>query len=54
MDPLQVSVNIEDLRKNRKNEMKKIINENIKIERVEVLREEQAKTVSRNERPLEI
>ncbi|MCT4570500.1 threonine--tRNA ligase, partial [Bacillus thuringiensis] len=36
------SVNIEDLRKIEK-EMKKIINENIKIERVEVSREEAAK-----------
>ncbi|OUB93429.1 threonine--tRNA ligase [Bacillus thuringiensis serovar medellin] len=39
---LQSSVNIEDLRKIEK-EMKKIINENIKIERVEVSREEAAK-----------
>ena len=36
---LPSSVNIEDLRKIEK-EMKKIINENIKIERVEVSREE--------------
>ena len=49
---LPSSVNVEDLRKIEK-EMKKIINENIKIERVEVSREE-AKTVSRNERSLEI
>ncbi|PGS81695.1 threonine--tRNA ligase [Bacillus cereus] len=39
---LPSSVNIEDLRKIEK-EMKKIINENIKIERVEVSREEAAK-----------
>ncbi|HHB2482370.1 TPA: threonine--tRNA ligase [Bacillus cereus] len=42
------SVNVEDLRKIEK-EMKKIINENIKIERVEVSREEAAK---RNHRKL--
>lgn len=39
---LPSSVNVEDLRKIEK-EMKKIINENIKIERVEVSREEAAK-----------
>ncbi|ANV72170.1 threonine--tRNA ligase [Bacillus cereus] len=39
---LPSSVNIEDLRKIEK-EMKKVINENIKIERVEVSREEAAK-----------
>ncbi|HDR4462088.1 threonine--tRNA ligase [Bacillus cereus group sp. MYBK249-1] len=39
---LPSSVNVEDLRKIEK-EMKKIINENIKIERVEVFREEAAK-----------
>ena len=50
---LPSSVNVEDLRKIEK-EMKKIINENIKIERVEVSREEAKKTVSRNERSLEI
>ncbi|MGR5907681.1 hypothetical protein ACT7DL_12280 [Bacillus paranthracis] len=39
---LPSSVNVEDLREIEK-EMKKIINENIKIERVEVSREEAAK-----------
>ncbi len=39
---LPSSVNVQDLREIEK-EMKKIINENIKIERVEVSREEAAK-----------